>query len=62
MDDFDAFIEELKNQPSPAVGELFVFVDECHRTQSGDLHAAMKAILPGANVHRLQRYAAPESG
>jgi len=29
-------------------GNLFVFVDECHRTQSGDLHDAMKAILPGA--------------
>ena len=27
---------------------LFVFVDECHRTQSGKLHEAMKAILPGA--------------
>jgi type I restriction enzyme R subunit len=25
-----------------------VFVDECHRTQSGELHTAMKAILPGA--------------
>jgi type I restriction enzyme, R subunit len=25
-----------------------VFVDECHRTQSGKLHEAMKAILPGA--------------
>lgn len=29
-------------------GEIFVFVDECHRTQSGDLHEAMKAILPQA--------------
>jgi hypothetical protein len=28
VDDFDAFIEELKKQPSPAVGELFVFVEE----------------------------------
>jgi type I restriction enzyme R subunit len=46
--DFDAFIEELKQQPSPAVGELFVFVDECHRTQSGKLHKTMKALLPGA--------------
>ncbi|WP_104202612.1 type I restriction endonuclease subunit R [Billgrantia saliphila] len=27
-------------------GNLFVFVDECHRTQSGKLHEAMKAILP----------------
>ena len=31
-----------------AKGDIFVFVDECHRTQSGDLHEAMKAILPGA--------------
>ena len=25
-----------------------MFVDECHRTQSGDLHKAMKALLPNA--------------
>ena len=31
-----------------AKGDLFVFVDECHRTQSGELHEAMKAILPDA--------------
>jgi type I restriction enzyme R subunit len=31
-----------------AKGEIFVFVDECHRTQSGKLHDAMKALLPGA--------------
>jgi type I restriction enzyme R subunit len=48
VENFDAFIEELKKQPSPAVGELFVFVDECHRTQSGKLHKTMKAMLPGA--------------
>ncbi len=28
-------------------GELFVFVDECHRTQSGALHRAMKELLKG---------------
>jgi type I restriction enzyme R subunit len=38
VDDFDAFIKELEAQPSPTVGEVFVFVDECHRTQSGKLH------------------------
>jgi type I restriction enzyme R subunit len=48
VEDFDAFIEELKRKPSPAVGELFVFVDECHRTQTGKLHKTMKALLPGA--------------
>jgi type I restriction enzyme R subunit len=31
-----------------AKGNLFVFVDECHRTQSGKLHEAMKEILPDA--------------
>jgi len=31
-----------------AKGKLFVFVDECHRTQSGKLHDAMQAILPDA--------------
>lgn len=29
-------------------GKLFVFVDECHRTQSGKLHEAMKMLLPEA--------------
>ena len=48
VDDFDAFIKELKTQPNPAKGEIFVFVDECHRTQSGKLHTTMKAMLPGA--------------
>ncbi len=48
VDDFEAFIRELEAQPSQAVGELFVFVDECHRTQSGKLHRTMKALLPNA--------------
>lgn len=48
VDDFDAFIKELESQPSKTVGELFVFVDECHRTQSGKLHRAMKAMMPNA--------------
>lgn len=48
VEDFDKFIEEIKNSPSQAFGELFVFVDECHRTQSGRLHKVMKAILPNA--------------
>ena len=48
VDDFEAFLEQLQAQPSPAVGELFIFVDECHRTQSGKLHRVMKALLPAA--------------
>ncbi len=49
--DIAGYIEEVKNALPPgfsAKGNLFVFVDECHRTQSGDLHEAMKAILPNA--------------
>jgi type I restriction enzyme R subunit len=45
------FIDEVKRCVSPdfkAKGDIYVFVDECHRTQSGDLHEAMKAILPNA--------------
>ena len=45
---FSKFISELKSQPSKAVGDLFIFVDECHRTQSGKLHQTMKAMLPNA--------------
>lgn len=48
VDDFDAFVKELESQPSPTVGEIFVFVDECHRTQSGKLHRVMKALMPNA--------------
>ena len=48
VDDFDEFIKDLEAQPSPTVGEVFVFVDECHRTQSGKLHRVMKATMPNA--------------
>ncbi|HDZ79354.1 MAG TPA: HsdR family type I site-specific deoxyribonuclease [Gammaproteobacteria bacterium] len=48
VDNFEKFIKELESQPSHAVGELFVFVDECHRTQSGKLHRVMKAMMPSA--------------
>ena len=49
--DIPDYIADLKKALPPgfaAKGNLFVFVDECHRTQSGDLHRAMKAILPSA--------------
>ncbi|MBP9941321.1 MAG: HsdR family type I site-specific deoxyribonuclease, partial [Comamonas sp.] len=46
--DFDAFIKDLQAQPSPTVGEVFVFVDECHRTQGGKLNRVMKALMPNA--------------
>ena len=49
--DVDAFIQDVQRhlpKDFSAKGNLFVFVDECHRTQSGTLHEAMKAILPDA--------------
>ncbi|MEB3311985.1 MAG: HsdR family type I site-specific deoxyribonuclease, partial [Snowella sp.] len=45
---FENFIKDLKAQPISTVGEIFIFVDECHRTQSGKLHTTMKTILPQA--------------
>jgi type I restriction enzyme R subunit len=48
VDDLDAFIKELEGRSSPTVGEVFVFVDECHRTQSGKLHKVMMAMMPSA--------------
>lgn len=49
--DYDAYIQELKDSLGTdfkAKGDIYVFVDECHRTQSGKLHDAMKMILPDA--------------
>ena len=49
----DALIRDMESHlPNGfrAKGNLFVFVDECHRTQSGKLHEAMKAILPDATL------------
>ena len=44
----EAFIEDIKSKlPNnfSAKGEMFVIIDECHRTQSGRMHRAMKEIL-----------------
>lgn len=49
--DIDAFLADIQShlpKDFRAKGEIFVLVDECHRTQSGKLHEAMKALLPGA--------------
>ena len=46
--DVDGFLAEIRRNLSPnfsAKGNLFVFVDECHRTHSGKLHDAMKSLL-----------------
>jgi type I restriction enzyme R subunit len=45
------YLREIRAHIPPnfsAKGDLFVFVDECHRTQSGVLHQAMKEFLPNA--------------
>ena len=49
--DYDSYIADLKRslpQDFSSKGNIYVFVDECHRTQSGKLHEAMKEILPNA--------------
>jgi type I restriction enzyme R subunit len=49
--DIDGFLAEVKRVLPPdfkAKGNIHVFIDECHRTQSGKLHEAMKQILPNA--------------
>lgn len=49
--DYDRYVEELKAslpKDFKAKDDIFVFVDECHRTQSGKLHLAMKTIIPNA--------------
>jgi type I restriction enzyme, R subunit len=49
--DVEGYVEDITThlpRGFRAKGDIFVFVDECHRTQSGKLHDAMKMILPGA--------------
>lgn len=49
--DYEKYIEELQNnlfQNFQPKGNIYVFVDECHRTQSGKLNKAMQQLLPNA--------------
>lgn len=49
--DYEGYVQDiLAHLPAgfKAKGDLYVLVDECHRTQSGELHDAMKKILPDA--------------
>ena len=49
--DVEGYIDEVRRSLPPgfkARGDIYVYVDECHRTQSGVLHQAMKEILPNA--------------
>ena len=50
-DDYDDYVDDIQQHlpdDFQAKGEFFVFVDECHRTQSGKLHSEMKRLLPTA--------------
>ena len=51
--DIDRYVRDLRSQVAAGfrpVGDICVFVDECHRTQSGKLHRAMKKLLPEATL------------
>lgn len=39
---------DLKGEPPKVVGRVYVFVDECHRTQGGDMNKQMKRWLEAA--------------
>jgi type I restriction enzyme, R subunit len=39
---------DLNGLPPPVQGRFYVFVDECHRTQAGDMNKQMKRWLAGA--------------
>lgn len=46
LDDFISSLSAHGRSMEKAKGNIFVFVDEAHRTQSGKLHRAMKSLLP----------------
>lgn len=45
-----AYLDDIKRRAGnfKVNGDVVVFVDECHRTQSGKLHEAMKMLMPDA--------------
>ena len=49
--ELESYVEEIRRslpRDFRAKGDITVFIDECHRTQSGKLHRAMKELLPEA--------------
>jgi type I restriction enzyme R subunit len=50
-EDIEKYVAEMRRDlPAgfEAKGDIFVFVDECHRSHTGKLHEAMQKILPRA--------------
>jgi type I restriction enzyme, R subunit len=41
-------VADLQGEPPPVIGRFYVFVDECHRTQGGEMNKQMKRWLEGA--------------
>jgi type I restriction enzyme R subunit len=41
-------VADLKGEPPPGAWPFYVFVDECHRTQGGDMNKQMKRWLENA--------------
>lgn len=51
--DIDLYVKELEKSLGSdfeAKGEIVAFIDECHRTNSGKLHKAVKTIMPNATI------------
>lgn len=49
--DVDEYVKELTNnlpKDYKAKGNIIAFIDECHRTNSGKLHKAVKVLMPDA--------------
>ena len=49
----DEFVDDIfsnLHKDFKVKGNLHVFIDECHRTQSGKLHDAMKKLIPNAII------------
>ena len=42
------YLKQLAQNPPQIAGNVFVLVDECHRTESGALHRIMKQVLSNA--------------
>jgi len=44
---------DLRGEPPKVAGRFFVFVDECHRAQGGDMNKQMKRWLAKCHLHRI---------